>query len=352
MLNLYELEMLAKKKLTQNAYDYYARGACDEVSLKANRLAFDNISLIPRVLTNVKHRDLSIKVFNEKISMPIVIAPMSYHGLANSRGEIATAKAANLTKVIMTLSMLSNNDLESVSLANPELLWFQLYILNDRSLTLDLIKRAEDSNYKALIVTVDSQFLAIRYIKKNKSFKLPASLKLANFVEDDVFKKQFKNNKLFDKKITWEDIQWLKSKTKLPIILKGILNPEDARIAIENEIDGIVISNHGGRQLDTSVPPICILPTIAKIVSNKSLLLIDSGIRRGTDILKALALGADAVLLGRPILWGLSAKGLDGVVDVLNIFRNEFDMAMAQCGFSSIKQLKEKGHEIIYANNR
>jgi 4-hydroxymandelate oxidase len=348
-LSLCKIEIYAKKQLSKNAYEYFAGGSCNEISLKANRAAYDDIFLIPRILKDVFHRDLSTVILNDAVAMPVIIAPMSYQGLAHQDGEIATAKAAKLFKVIMTLSTLSNNDLESVSEVNPELLWFQLYILNDRMLTLDLIKRAEASNCKALVVTVDSQFLGIRNM--SRPFKLPAALKNANFTEDDAFLKLYRNNDLFDKTITWKDIEWLKANTTLPIIIKGILSTEDAKIAVENEIDGLVVSNHGGRQLDTSVPPIFVLPRVAEIVSNKLLLLIDGGIRRGTDILKAIAMGADAVLIGRPILWGLSAYGTDGVIDVLNIFKEEFDNAMALSGFSSIQQLKNKGSDIIYGNN-
>jgi 4-hydroxymandelate oxidase len=338
-------QKIAKEKLPQATYDYYAGWACDGISLLQNRNAFDRCQITPRVLKPVSKIDTSIKIFGTNASIPIIVAPTSFHQLANSKGEIATANGAKRADAIMIGSLLSNKSLEDISSTGANL-WFQIYVLNDREFTKDLIHRIEAANYKALVVTVDSHVLGIRYNKKN-SFRLPKKYSLPNFKGMKSFQEQFNNVDLFYKNLSWKDIEWIRSITKIPIILKGILHPEDAKIAANNFIDGIVISNHGGRQLDTAVAPFNILPKIADIVNGRTKIFIDGSVRRGTDVVKALCMGADAVLVGRPILWGLAAKGELGVLEVLNTLKHELNVAMALSGFSSLKELALSGSEII-----
>lgn len=355
MVNLNHFEVKAKSVLSEMIYDYYASGACDEISIKNNRDAYDSIHLIPRILNDVSSRNLSTSILGQSISLPILIAPTSFHGMATTDAEVATARAAKATDTIMIVSTMSNTALEEVAAECTNKLWFQLYILNDRSATFDLVQRAEHAGYLALVLTVDSQVLGIRDKDLKNKFELPPHLEVKNLTTNEQFKQNISSLKinstsqgLFDKTLSWKDIEWLRSITKLPIILKGILHKNDAHIALSNEINGIIVSNHGGRQLDTVIPPITALPKIAETISGKIPILIDSGIRRGTDIIKAIALGADAVLIGRPIIWGLAIDGTNGAIAVLNILKNEFDTAMALCGFSSIAELKEHGKEILY----
>lgn len=355
MVDLNHFEIKAKSVLPTMVYDYYASGACDEISIKKNRQAYEDINLIPRILNDISTRNLSTTILNQSISLPILIAPMSFHGMATADAEIATARAAKSVDTIMIASTMANTTLEDIAVENARRMWFQLYILNDRSATLDLVQRAEHAGYQALVLTVDSQVLGIRYKDLYNKFELPPHLEVKNLTTSNQFQNKLsslkidsKSQNLFDKKLTWKDIEWLQSITKLPIILKGVLHKSDAKIALSNNINGIIVSNHGGRQLDTVIPTITALPEIAAVIEGKIPILIDGGIRRGTDVIKAIALGADAVLIGRPILWGLATDGTNGAIAILNILKNEFDTAMALCGFSSIEKLKESGREILH----
>jgi len=348
MKNLKNFEFIAKEKLPEDIFEYYSGGACDGISLQQNRECFDNLKLLPRILIDVSAINTRTELFGTPQSMPVLIAPMSFQQMAHPDGEIATVKASNQAGITMIASLMSNQSLEDISSHSRNNLWFQLYVLNDMDFTIDLLQRAEAANYKAIVLTVDSQTLGIRNYSNQKNFKLPDKYKIPNLNDYKQFTHHFNNINLFDKQLTWKDVEWIKMNTKLPVILKGILNPADAKIAIENKIDGIIISNHGGRQLDTTVSPILILPEIADLVAGSLPLFIDGAISRGTDILKAIALGADAVLVGRPILWGLATNGSAGVVETLEILKKELEVAMALSGFNSIKDLKAAGHTIIY----
>lgn len=346
-VNISDFEILAKEKLHKHAFDYYSSGANDEITLKENCEAFKRIFLKYRVLVDVSRRDLSTEILGHKISMPVIIAPTAFQKMAHPDGEAATAKAAGKAVTIMILSTLSNTPVEEVVKATSGPVWFQLYVFRDREITKELIRKAESAGVKAIVLTVDAPMLGQRENDKRNKFNLPHGLEIANLSFVSKSKLIVKNDsglagyvtENLDPSLNWKDIDWLRSVTSLPIILKGIACKEDALLAVEHNIEGIVVSNHGGRQLDTCRATIDILPEISDAVNGRTEILMDGGIRRGTDILKAVALGAKAILTGRPVLWGLSYNGEYGVTDVLNIFNKELDLAMALCGCSDIKNI-------------
>lgn len=348
-INLFELEKLAEAKLEKIAFDYYSSGAHDEITLKDNREAFNKIKIHYKVLVDVSKRDTATEIFGQKISFPLIIAPTAFHKMACKEGECATAQAAKKAGTIMCLSTLSNTKVEDVSRSCEGNFWFQLYVFRDKSVTEKLVRRVEKAGAKALVVTVDAPLLGTRERDVRNQFQLPKGLSVINLLPDN--KEELPDdkpdsglalyfNEMLDQSLNWKDIEWLASITKLPIILKGIVRPDDALRAIDCGAKGIVVSNHGGRQLDTSPATIEVLPTIADAVNDRIEILMDGGIRRGTDIIKAIALGAKAVLMGRPVLWGLAHNGYEGVYDVLSLMKKEFDLAMALSGCASVEEIQ------------
>ncbi len=340
-LNLFELEAIAKAKLDEAAFGYYASGANDEISLRDNRAAFERIKLFYRVLVDVSTRDLATTVLGYPVSMPVLVAPTAFHKMAHPDGEAATARAAGAAKTIMMLSSLSNTDVEDVVQAASSPIFFQLYVYRDRKATEALIARVEAAGCRALVLTVDAPLLGRRERDVRNRFCLPAGLSVKNLVSEGYGDVPAHTNdsglaayfaSLLDPSLTWKDLAWLRSLTKLPVIVKGIVRADDARRAVDCGASAIVVSNHGGRQLDTSPATIDALPAIADAVGKSTELLLDGGIRRGTDVIKAVALGARAVLVGRPVLWGLAADGERGVSRMLGILREELDLAMALLG--------------------
>ena len=348
-INVFDYEKYANQTLDSKIADFINCGSADQITLNKNTGSFKNIFLKPRVLKDVSECNSQHTVFNTKISVPVLIAPTGCHGLVCSNAELATAKAVKNHDTIMILSMLSNVTLENVSKNSNANFWFQINPLSNMDFNIDLINRAENNGYKAIVITVDAQYLGFREIDFRNNFSFPKNLKFSNlenyFTESDLYGHGREN--LFLKKLTWNEIAFIKSKTKLPIILKGILHEDDAKIAIEYGVDGIIVSNHGGRQLDTAIPTILALPKIVDVVESKIPVLLDSGIRRGSDVLKAIALGADAVLIGKPILWGLAVNGCDGAKHIIEIFKSELIRNMRLCGISSIEELKHVGRKII-----
>lgn len=348
-INIYDFEIIARDKLTQMAYDYYRSGSHDEITLLENIEAFKRIFLKYRVLIDVSKRDLTTEVLGQKISMPLIIAPTAFHKMSCPDGEVATAKAAGAAGTIMILSTLSNSDVEDVVNASPGPVWFQLYVYKDRAVTKELVERITKAGCKALVLTVDAPVLGTRERDVRNKFNLPEGLSVKNLLPLNKDKLPVMDDsglagyvqKHLDPSLSWKDIEWLKSITNLPVIIKGIACKEDAALSVIHGADGIVVSNHGGRQLDTSRATIDVLPEVADTVNGKIEILLDGGIRRGTDILKAVALGAKAVLTGRPVLWGLAADGQAGVSAVLEIFRKEFDTAMALCGCDTINKISK-----------
>lgn len=347
-INLFELETKARALLPQAAYDYYASGANDELTLRENRVAYERITLLPRMLVDVSKRCMGTTALGEPVSMPILIAPTAFQGLAHSEGEVATVKAAGAAKTLMTLSTLSTFSIEEVMAVATGPVWFQLYVLKDRAISASLVKRAEVAGCKAIVLTVDAPLLGRRERYVRNQFKLPDDLPVKNLLLAGL--REFPDGasgcglapyiaSLFDSALTWKDIEWLTGITKLPLLVKGILRSDDALLAVEHGASGIIVSNHGARQLDTTPAPISVLPEIADAVGSKVEVYVDSGIRRGTDVLKAIACGARAVFIGRPVLWGLAAGAEAGVRYVLEMVRQEFDLAMALTGCPTISSI-------------
>lgn len=347
-VNLAEFEEAARARLPREAYDYFAGGANDEVTLRRNQEAYGEIALHYPVLRDVSQRDTSTTVLGQKISSPVMVAPTAFHRMACADGECAAARAAGRAGTVMVMSTLSTTTIEEVAASAGAPLWFQLYVYKDRGATTDLIRRAEAAGCRALVLTVDAQVWGRREADVRNNFKLPDGLTVANLAEHA--KQMFPAgipgsglaayvSQMLDPSLSWRDLAWLRGQTKLPVLLKGIVRPDDARLAVEHGADGVVVSNHGGRQLDTAPPTIEVLPRIAEAVAGKIPVLVDGGVRRGTDVVKAVALGAQAALIGRPVLWGLAVNGEEGAYHVLEMLRMEFDLAMALCGARTVGEI-------------
>jgi 4-hydroxymandelate oxidase len=349
VVNLHELEQCAMERVSGAAFDYYRSGANDEITLQDNMDAYGRIRLAPRMLVDVSNRDLSTTVLGEKVSMPLLIAPTAFQRMAHPDGEIATTKAAGCAGTIMTLSTLANTSIEDVAAVASGPLWFQLYVYKDRGITKSLVQRAEVAGYKAIVFTVDSPLLGRRERDVRNRFHLPDDLAVANLlragmhelpsdVPDSGLAAYIAS--LYDTGLTWQDVEWLRGITKLPILLKGILRADDAKRAVDSGVAGIIVSNHGGRQLDTAPATIDALPRVVDAVAGSKVeVLVDGGVRRGTSVMKALAYGARAVLIGRPVLWGLACGGEDGVTMVLEMLRQELDLAMALSGCPNVSSV-------------
>ena len=341
VLNLRELEELARARTSQMAWDYYASGADDEVCVRRNVDAFSEIALHYRVLVDVAVRRLTTTVLGQQIAVPILVAPTAFHRLAHKQGELASVRGAGDAGTIFVLSTLSTTAVEEVVAAASGPVWFQLYVYKDRSATQALVHRVEAAGCRALVLTVDAPLLGRRERDVRNRFALPPGLAIENMhaagyarlpapTADSGLAAYFAD--LLDPGLTWEAISWLRSITKLPLLVKGIVRADDAKRAITEGAAGVIVSNHGGRQLDASPATIEVLPRIVDAVAGSGEILVDGGVRRGADVLKALAIGARAVLVGRPVLWGLAAGGRAGVGAALGMLRRELDLAMALCG--------------------
>ncbi|MBW4642517.1 MAG: alpha-hydroxy-acid oxidizing protein [Goleter apudmare HA4340-LM2] len=344
-INLFEYEQLAKECLSQMALDYYSSGAGDEVTLRDNRAAFERVKLRPRMLVDVSDRNLHTSILGQPLQLPLLIAPMAFQCLAHPDGEVVTALAAASAGVGMVLSTLSTKTMEEVALPNS-LQWFQLYIHKDRGLTRALVERANAAGYKALCLTVDAPVLGRRERDQRNQFTLPPGLHAANLTTGlDIPHIQGESGlftyfaQQLNPALTWRDLEWLQSLSPLPLVVKGILRGDDAVRAVEHGAKAIVVSNHGGRQLDGAIASLDALPEIVAAVDGQVEVLLDGGIRRGIDILKALALGAKAVLIGRPVLWGLAIGGKLGVSHVISLLQHELDIAMALSGCATLQDI-------------
>lgn len=335
--NLHEVEARARERLPKEAFDYAQGGAGLERTLRENVAAFDRWHFLPRFLVDVGRRDLSTTLLGRRYPVPFGIAPTAFHRLFHPQGEPATARAAASRGILHCVSTLSTTPVEEVAEANAPR-WFQVYVHKDRDLTLELVERAKRSGYHALVLTVDSPVWGIRERDRRNGFSLPERLKLANFMRRlDVAGggrdglSNYVNGQL-DPTLTWRDVEWLREKSGLPVLVKGILTPEDAKQALDHGAAGVVVSNHGARQLDRVPATLDVLPGIVDAVGGRIPVLLDGGVRGGADALIALALGADFVFLGRQVIWGLAMAGEDGVGRVLDLAREELDNAMALTG--------------------
>lgn len=354
LANLHDFEAAARARLSPLAYDYYAGGSYDELTLADNQNAFRRRRLVYRVLRDISGRSLATTVLGQLVSMPVIVSPTAFHRLADADGEVATARAAAALGTVMTLSTLSTCSIEDVC-ATGATVWFQLYVYRDRGATRALVERAEAAGCRALVLTVDAQLWGRRERDVRNRFGLPPGLECVNLPTTSLAQVPAAAQgsglsayvmSLFDPELSWPDLAWLASITRLPVVVKGIVHPDDARLAIEHGAAGVVVSNHGGRQVDTSVATLDALPAVAEAVAGRIEVLLDGGVRRGSDVVKALALGARAVGVGRPVLWGLAVGGQAGVELALSRLRDELDTVMGLCGCASPAEISR---DLIFA---
>ena len=341
--DLMQFEPLARQRLSQMAYDYVRSGGADEITMRENRLAFERLRLSPRVLADVSQLDTRTSLFGAELEHPIMLAPIAYHRLYHPEGELGTARGAGATGAVMAVSTFTTTAIDEIARNTQAPIWFQLYVQRDRAFTKDMVQRAVAAGCKAVCLTVDTPVLGCRY--GQLSFGLPTHLECVHLRGLDLKKSVPTHtmggvyDPIFDPSFNWKDLEWLRTVAGVPVLLKGVISPEDGRCAIDYGVDAIIVSNHGGRNLDLLPATIDALPGIVEAVAGRIPVLLDSGIRRGTDVLTALARGAKAVFVGRPYIYGLAIAGARGVERVITILRDEFQRAMALTGRRSIAEI-------------
>lgn len=337
-----DYERHAREHLHDNAWEYLCGGAADEITLQENRRAFDRIRLAGRVLADVRGGNTRLNIFGRDYAHPVFLAPVAYQKLFHEQGELATALAAEAMQACMAFSTLASVRLEALPRMQQTALWFQLYFQSTRDETLLLLRRAELAGCTALLVTVDAPLAGIRNREQRAGFALPAGVSAVN-LEPKNTAAMAADGSVFDALMsaapTWQDIAWLAGATSLPVIVKGILHPDDARRALDNGAAGIAVSNHGGRVLDTLPASIDALPAVAEAVRGRAPVLLDGGVRRGSDVFKAIALGADAVMVGRPYIHALATAGALGVAHLLRTIREELELVMALSGCATLADI-------------
>lgn len=324
-LTVDEYEPAARDVLAPDVYDYYAGGAGDEWTLAENRRAFTRWVIRPRMLAGAYPPDPSAEILGAPVEFPVLVAPWAYQRRAHPDGELATARAAARSGTIMVVSTTTIDFLEDVAAASAAPKWWQLYVFTDRGASKAVLQRVAAAGYSAVCFTVDFPVAGLRHRDTRSGFVMELGTPHGEFV--------------FDPKINWADLAWIRGQAPLPLLVKGILTGEDARIAIDHDVDGIVVSNHGGRQLDGVPAGLTVLPEIVEAVAGRVPVIVDGGVRRGTDVFKAIGLGAAAVMVGRPTCWGLAVAGEDGVADVLRILRDEFENAMTLAGCRTVDEI-------------
>jgi 4-hydroxymandelate oxidase len=351
LVNLADHEAAAQTVLDAATWAYVNGGAGDEVTLRANSQAWQSMRLLPRALRPLARGHTRVQLLGRTLAHPILAAPMAYQRAVHPHGEHALALACAALGAGVVLSTQASTPLEEVArLVLPEAdrgpLWFQLYLQPDRGFTQDLIKRAETSGYQALVLTVDAPVSGLRDRERRQGWALPpglSALNLQGMCPPLAPTLRPGQSALFDGPLThapqWVDVDWLKRQTTLPLLLKGITHPEDARLALAHGADGLIVSNHGGRTLDTMPATAALLPGVLRAVKGAVPVLVDGGLRRGTDIFKAMAMGASAVLVGRPLLHGLAHGGAQGVAQVLRLLRDELEVTMALCGCATLDRI-------------
>lgn len=347
--SLEDYEPFAKARMSEQAWAYFSGGAADEITLRDNRDAFSGYRFNGRVLRDLSKGHTHSQLFGTHLEYPVLLAPVAFHRLAHQDGELATATAAAAMGAPMVVSSQASSSLEHIAAVAPASLWFQLYWQATREANLVLVRRAEAAGCKVLVVTVDAPVNGPRHREQRAGFVLPAGIEAVNLKdlpgapvwhskpgESPVF-----GSGLLQAAPTWDDLQWLKSVTGLPVVLKGVLNPADAQKALDTGMDGLVVSNHGGRTLDGLPASIDALPAVAAVINRRIPILLDGGIRHGSDVVKALALGASAVMIGRPYIYGLAAAGAVGVAHVLNMLRAELEVTMVLNGCVSLDDIDQ-----------
>lgn len=347
-LTIDEFEEAARGALPAATFDYYAGGAGDLSSLRRNREAYAALAVHYRVFRDVSGCDLSCEILGHKLPHPILAAPTAFHCLANPEGEVATARGLAEAGALMTLSSLSTRTVEDVASASQGPKWFQLYINRDRGFTRELIARVEAAGYSAIVVTADTPRWGRRHADIRNGFHLPPGLDAVNLVRSHADAASLSHSGaglgsafdwMLDASLTWRDFEEVCGRSKLPVLVKGVCRADDAVAAFNAGAAGVVVSNHGGRQMDSAPATVSVLPAIRAAVGPDRLLILDGGIRNGTDALKALALGANAVQLGRPVLWGLALGGAVGVARAVDLVRAELEQAMVLAGSPSLREV-------------
>jgi len=362
-----DLRQRARQRLPRAIFDFIDGGAQDEVTLRRNREDFRRISLIPRALTDVSQRDQSVRVLGQTYSAPLILAPTGLPGVVWPDGAMQAAQAADAAGVGFCLSTMSTSSIEDIARASRRPVWFQLYVMRDRELTKSMMRRAKAAGCAALVITVDLQVQGQRDRDVRNGLTVPPRFKvssaldfalhpgwvgrfltgpkvtLANFVGtgkgDDMFTIAAFVNSQFDQSVTWKDIDWVRTVWNGPLALKGILDGDDARLAAQHGVDAVIVSNHGGRQLDGVPSAISVLAEVVDALEGRAEVILDGGVRRGNDVLKALAIGAKACMIGRPFLYGLGADGGAGVRKALELLRGEIDVSLALLGRAGVKEL-------------
>ncbi|MFZ4484532.1 MAG: alpha-hydroxy acid oxidase [Chthoniobacterales bacterium] len=348
LLNISEFETAAGSALDRLYLDYYAGGAGDLSTLHRNIEAYAALAVHYRVFRDVSACDLSCEVLGRRLPHPIFAAPTAFHCLADPEGEVATARGLGAAGALMTLSSLSTRTLEDVAAASDAPKWYQLYINRDRGFTRNLIARVEAGGYGAIVVTADTPRWGTRYQDVRNGFHLPPGMDAVNLVRSHADADTLSHSGaglgaafdwMLDASLTWRDFEAVCAATRLPVLVKGVCRPDDAVAAFAAGAAGVVVSNHGGRQMESAPATIAVLPEIRMAVGPEKLLIVDGGIRRGADVLKALARGANAVQVGRPVLWGLAVGGSSGVARIVHLLKSELEQAMALAGASSLREI-------------
>ena len=337
-INLFDFEAVAKERLPKEEYDYIAGGATDEISVDRNRRAYESWALRPRVLRDVSTLDLSTTVLGTKVSLPVLIAPCGAHKRAHPEGELATYRAATACGTILAVSANSTTGFEDLASAAQGHLWVQLYPFREREMTEEWLQRAEEAHYEAIVVTLDSQWPPKRERNIRNNYRRTRGVNYPK-TGTETPRPAGRAGEGSDPAATWKDLEWIKAATKLPVLAKGIMTGEDVELCAEVGADAVIVSNHGGRHLDNTLATVEVLSEAVAAAKGKLEILLDGGIRRGADVVKAIALGARAVFIGRPLFWGLAVDGEQGVVRVLNILREEIEITMAKCGRPTVASI-------------
>ena len=340
-----QFEPMARRRLSKMAYDYVRSGGGEEISMRENRLGFERLQLAPNILVDVSHLDTRVNLFGSELDSPILLAPVAYHRLYHAEGEIATARGANAAGAGFVISSFTTTAIDEIARNTQRAIWFQLYVQRDRAFTKDMVQRAVAAGCTAVCLTVDTPVLGNRY--GQLAFGLPSDLECVHLrglnlgapIPGHKTQRGRIFDPLFDPAFNWRDLEWLRSVAGVPVVLKGVLAPEDGKRAVECGADGVIVSNHGGRNLDMVPGAIDALPRVVEAVAGRIPVMLDSGIRRGTDVLMALALGAKAVFIGRPYIYGLAVGGAKGVERVISILRDELERAMALTGRRSLAEI-------------
>jgi isopentenyl diphosphate isomerase/L-lactate dehydrogenase-like FMN-dependent dehydrogenase len=337
-INLFDFEAAAKERLPKEEYDYIAGGATDELSVERNRRAYESWAFRPRVLRDVSKLDLSTTVLGTKVNLPVLIAPCGGHKRAHPDGELATYRAAAARGTILAVSANSNISFEELSQAANGHLWVQVYPFRDKAITQDWLKRASEAGYKGVVVTLDSQWPPKRERNIRNNYQRSRGVNYPK-AGAETPRPGGRAGEGSDPAATWQDLEWIKSNTNMPVVAKGIMTGEDVELCAQVGADAVIVSNHGGRHLDNTLATIEVLAEAVAAAKGNIEVLLDGGIRRGADVVKAIALGAKAVFIGRPLFWGLAVDGEQGVIRVLDILREEMAITMAKCGRPTIASI-------------